>query len=41
KEEWEGEYFQLLASDPGLPRELLPDDWLFERARQLFKSLRK
>lgn len=41
KREWEEEYFSLLASDPGLPKELLPDDWLFERARQLFKKLRK
>lgn len=38
--EWEEEYFSLLAADPGLPRELLPDDWLFERACQLFKKLK-
>lgn len=39
KKEWEEEYFSLILKDPGLPRELLPNDWLFERARQLFKEL--
>lgn len=41
KQEWEEEYFTVLAADPGLPKELLPKDWLFERARKLFKMLRK
>lgn len=41
REEWEEEYFSLLASDPGLPHELLPEDWLFKNARQLFEGLKK
>lgn len=41
KNEWKEEYFQLLAFDPGLPKELLPDDWFFEHARRLFKNLGK
>jgi len=40
-QEWEEDYFSLLASDPGLPKELLPDDWLFERSRQLYKKLKE
>jgi phenylacetic acid degradation operon negative regulatory protein len=38
--DWEEEYFSLLMADPGLPKELVLDDWLFERARQLFRKLR-
>lgn len=41
KEEWEEEYFSLLENDPGLPKELLPDNWLFKKARRLFLNLKK
>lgn len=40
KQEWEEEYFTVLAADPGLPKELLPQDWLFEKAKSLFKKLK-
>lgn len=40
KQAWEEEYFAVLAADPGLPRQLLPDYWLFEKARSLFKKLK-
>ncbi|MGB9706729.1 MAG: PaaX family transcriptional regulator C-terminal domain-containing protein [Microgenomates group bacterium] len=38
-EECQGEYFSILVDDPGLPRELLPDDWLSSRANEIFKTL--
>jgi phenylacetic acid degradation operon negative regulatory protein len=40
KKEWQEEYFSLLAQDPGLPKDLLPEDWLFEKAKGLFKKLK-
>ena len=41
KDEWEEEYFSLLENDPGLPKELLPENWPFKKARQVFLSLKK
>lgn len=38
-EECKEEYFAILLDDPGLPRELLPDDWLFSETNELFKKL--
>lgn len=38
---WEEEYFSLLENDPGLPKELLPENWPFKKARQLFLTFRK
>lgn len=37
--EWRGEYFELLTSDPFLPRELLPIPWVGEQAKTLFLKL--
>lgn len=33
------EYSSLLLNDPGLPKELLPDDWLSFKSHQLFRKL--
>ncbi len=33
------EYYSLLLDDPGLPRELMPDDWLSSQANNVFKKL--
>jgi len=33
------EYFSILIDDPGLPPELLPDDWPFYQANKIFKVL--
>jgi len=33
------EYFSILLDDPGLPPELLPDDWPFYQANKIFKTL--
>jgi len=41
RQEWQEDYFAILASDPGLPKELLPDDWPFERAKSIFKKLKE
>lgn len=32
-------YFNLIVSDPGLPRKLLPPDWQAEAAKELFNRL--
>lgn len=37
--EWTEAYFAVLLADPGLPKELLPEDWLFEKTRRLYKNL--
>lgn len=34
-------YYQILLVDPGLPKELLPEDWLEEEAEKLFKRVSK
>jgi len=39
--EWRGEYFDLLASDPLLPGELLPQPWIGEQTKKLFLTLEK
>jgi phenylacetic acid degradation operon negative regulatory protein len=33
------QYLEILATDPCLPRELLPSDWLGEKVRKFIKSL--
>lgn len=38
-EAFQGEYFSILLADPGLPRELLPDDWLSSQANKIYKGL--
>lgn len=37
--EWTGRYFEVLISDPFLPRQLLPSDWAGDRAKMIFKKL--
>lgn len=32
-------YFNLIVSDPGLPRKLLPPDWQADEAKELFNRL--
>lgn len=34
-------YLEIVAIDPFLPKELLPDSWMGDRARSLFKKLTK
>ena len=38
-EKCQEEYFSILLDDPGLPRELLPNDWLSLQASRIFKKL--
>lgn len=35
------EYLNILRQDPQLPRELLPEDWMGERAHQLFSKFKE
>lgn len=40
--EWIDRYFEVLISDPFLPRQLLPPDWAGDKARKIFgKMVRK
>ncbi|MBI5465582.1 hypothetical protein HY946_03145 [Candidatus Gottesmanbacteria bacterium] len=39
--EWREEYFELLAGDPLLPSELLPQPWIGEKTKKLFFMLEK
>lgn len=38
-EKWRKEYLELLYNDPGLPKELLPEDWLSQEARKIYEKL--
>lgn len=38
-ENWRNEYFSLLEKDPGLPKELLPKDWPYKKACEIFEKL--
>lgn len=38
-QKWELQYFDILASDPLLPKELLPEDWVGFKVRSLYKKL--
>lgn len=35
------EYLDILANDPHLPEELLPDDWLAKKAKRVYRKLLK
>lgn len=39
--QWRQEYFELLANDPLLPSELLPQPWIGEETKKLFFTLEK
>lgn len=39
--EWRQEYFDLLANDPLLPQELLPQPWIGEKTKKLFLTMEK
>lgn len=39
KKRFASKYLQILASDPLLPYQLLPDDWLGKEAREIFKKI--
>ena len=39
--DWINEYFDILASDPFLPHQLLPSDWVGDRVKMIFKKLAK
>ena len=36
---WMDKYFEILLSDPFLPRQLLPNDWVGDETKKMFKKL--